>query len=57
MPKQTLTFEAKWAEIKDDSNKNEEIPSTGSTNAGIAAFAALAISAVALVIIKKKKDK
>ena len=57
MPKQNLTFEAKWSEIKDDSNKNEEIPSTGSTNAGIAAFAALAISAVALVIIKKKKDK
>lgn len=57
MPKQNLTFEAKWSEIKDDSNKNEEIPSTGSSNAGIAAFAALAISAVALVIIKKKKDK
>lgn len=58
MPKNNLTFEAKWSEIKDDSNKpNIEIPSTGSTNAGIAAFAALAISAVATVILKKKKDK
>lgn len=57
MPKQNLTFTAKWSEIKNDSNKNEEIPSTGSTNTGIAAFAALAISAVATIIIKKKKDK
>ena len=58
MPKSNLTFNAKWSEIKDDSNKpNTEIPSTGSTNAGIAAFAALAISAVATFIIKKKKDK
>lgn len=57
MPKQNLTFEAKWSEIKDDSNKNEEIPDTGSTNAGIFALAALAISAVAATIIKKKKDK
>lgn len=58
MPKQNLTFEAKWSEIKDDSNDtNSDIPSTGSTNAGIAAFAALAISAVAAIIIKKKKDK
>ncbi len=58
MPKKNLTFEAKWSEIKDDSNNsNTEIPSTGSTNAGIAAFAALAISAVAAIIIKKKKDK
>ncbi len=57
MPKQNLTFTAKWSEIKDDSNKNEEIPSTGSTNIGIAAFATLAISALATIIIKKKKDK
>lgn len=58
MPKSNLTFEAKWSEIKDNSNDtNEKIPSTGSTNAGIAAFAALAISAVAAIIIKKKKDK
>ena len=57
MPKQNLTFTAKWSEIKDDSNKNEEIPSTGSTNIGIAAFATLAISALATMIIKKKKDK
>ena len=57
MPKQNLTFEAKWSEIKDNSNSNTEIPSTGSTSTGIAAFAALAISAVAAIIIKKKKDK
>lgn len=58
MPKSNLTFEAKWSEIKDNSNDtNADIPSTGSTNAGIAAFAALAISAVAAIIIKKKKDK
>ncbi len=58
MPKSNLTFEAKWSEIKDNSNKpNTEIPSTGSTNAGIAAFATLALSAVAAIIIKKKKDK
>ncbi len=57
MPKQNLTFVAKWSEIKDDSNKNEEIPSTGSTNAGIAAFASLALSAVAAIIIKKKKEQ
>ncbi len=58
MPKSNLTFEAKWSEIKDNSNKpNTEIPSTGSTNAGIAAFASLALSAVATIIFKKKKDK
>lgn len=58
MPKSNLTFEAKWSEIKDNSNNSDtEIPSTGSTNAGIAAFAALAISAVAAIIIKKKKEK
>ncbi|MBR3819952.1 MAG: InlB B-repeat-containing protein [Clostridia bacterium] len=57
MPKQNLTFEAKWSEIKDNSNSNTDIPSTGSTNAGIAAFAALAISAVAAIIIKNKKEK
>ena len=57
MPKSNLTFEAEWSEIKDDSNNSDTgIPSTGSTNAGIAAFAALAISAVATVIFKKKKD-
>ena len=57
MPKQNLTFEAKWSEIEDDSNTDTEIPSTGSTKAGIAAFSALAISAVAAFIIKKKKEK
>ncbi len=58
MPKSNLTFEAKWSEIKDNSNKPDvEVPSTGSTNAGIAAFAALALSAVVTIIIKKKKDK
>ncbi len=57
MPKQNLTFTAKWSEIKDNSNTDAEIPSTGSTKAGIAAFSALAISAVAAFIIKKKKEK
>lgn len=58
MPKKNLTFEAKWSEIKDNSNDtNADIPSTGSTKAGIAAFATLALSAAAAIIIKKKKDK
>ncbi|MBQ8762505.1 MAG: InlB B-repeat-containing protein [Clostridia bacterium] len=58
MPKKSLTFEATWSEIDDNSNDtNAQIPSTGSTKAGLAAFAALAISAVAAIIIKKKKDK
>lgn len=57
MPKSNLTFEAKWSKTDDNSgNSNVEIPSTGSTNAGIAAFAALALSAVAAFILKKKKD-
>ncbi len=56
MPKKNLTFEAKWSEIDDSNNTNTDIPSTGSTEAGIAAFAALAISAIAAIIIKKKKE-
>lgn len=55
MPKKDLTFEAKWTEIKDDSDTNIKIPSTGSTGAGIAAFAAIALSAAAAIIFKKKK--
>lgn len=57
MPKKNLTFDAKWTEIKDDSDKNTSIPSTGSAGAGIAAFAALVLSAAAAIIIKKKKDR
>ncbi len=57
MPKKNLTFEAKWEKEKDDSNIGSDIPSTGSTSAGIAAFAALAVSAAIAVLIKKKKDK
>ena len=53
MPKQNLTFEAKWTEINSD---KVEIPSTGSGVAGIIALASLAISAAtALIFIKKKK--
>lgn len=52
MPKNDLTFEAKW------SAKDTDIPDTGSSAAGLAAFAALAVSAAAAVLlIKKKKDK
>ncbi len=57
MPKKDLTFEATWKEINDNSKVDVDIPSTGSTKAGIAALAALAISAAAAIIIKKKKDK
>ncbi len=57
MPKKNLTFEAKWTEIKDDSNTDTKIPSTGSTKAGIAAFAAIALSAAAAIIFKKQKEK
>lgn len=57
MPKQNLTFEAKWTELKDDTTTNEKIPSTGSGVAGIAAFSALALSAAAALIIIKKKKK
>ncbi len=51
MPKNDITFEAKW------SAKDTDIPETGSSAAGFAAFAALAVSAAAIVLIKKKKDK
>lgn len=57
MPKKNLTFTAEWTEIKDDSNIGTDIPSTGSAGAGIAALAALALSAAAAIIIKKKKNK
>lgn len=57
MPKKNLTFEATWSEIDDDTNVGTDIPSTGSTKAGIAAFAALALSAAAAIIIKKKRSK
>ncbi len=56
MPKSNLTFEAQWTEIVDDSDLSANIPSTGSTQAGIAAFAALALSAAAAIIFKKKKS-
>lgn len=56
MPKKNLTFVAKWNNKQDNSNNKEEIPSTGSTSAGLAAFAALAISAAVAIIIKKKKE-
>ena len=56
MPKSDLTFEAKWKDAgKDDSDVDVEIPSTGSTAAGIAALATLSISAAALIILSKKK--
>lgn len=58
MPKNNLTFEAKWTENdKDDSKVDTEIPSTGSGVAGFAAIASLAVSAVAAILIKKKKEK
>lgn len=51
MPKNDITFEAKW------SAKDTDIPETGSSAATLAAFAALAVSAAAAVLlIKKKKD-
>lgn len=56
MPKNNLTFEAEWNSNQDNSNDGEEIPSTGSTAAGVAAFAALAISAAIALIIRKKKE-
>lgn len=56
MPKKNLTFEATWDDKQDDSNLGGEIPSTGSTAAGVAALAALAISAAVAIIIKKKKE-
>lgn len=56
MPKKNLTFTATWENKQDDSNVGGEIPSTGSTAAGITAFAALAISAAVALIIKKKKE-
>lgn len=56
MPKKNLTFEATWKDKQDDSNIGGDIPSTGSTAAGITAFAALAISAAVALIIKKKKE-
>ncbi len=56
MPKKNLTFTATWENKQDDSNLGGEIPSTGSTAAGFAALAALAISATVALIIKKKKE-
>ena len=62
MPKSDLTFEATWKKNasdnnsdKNDYNVNVEIPSTGSTAAGMAALASLAISAAAYIILSKKK--
>lgn len=61
MPKSDLTFEATWKKAasdnndKDDSNIDVEIPSTGSTAAGISALAMLSLSAAAFVILSKKK--
>lgn len=49
MPKNDITFKAKW------SAKDTDIPETGSSAAGLAAFAALAVSAAAIVLIKKKE--
>ncbi len=51
MPKNDLTFEAKWSEI------NTDIPDTGSSMMGIAGFAVLAISTVAAAILLKKKKE
>ena len=52
MPKKDITFEAVWSEY------NPDIPDTGSSSAGIAAFMTLAVSAAAAIIFaKKKKDK
>lgn len=51
MPKKNMTFEAEWSE------KDTDIPSTGSAAAGVAALAALGISsAIAVIFAKKKKD-
>lgn len=58
MPKADQTFVATWTEAgsdNDDSNVNVDVPSTGSTAAGVAAFAALSISAAAFIILSKKK--
>lgn len=52
MPKKNLSFDAVWSKGETD------IPETGSSAAGITAFAALAVSAAAAIIfIQKKKDK
>lgn len=51
MPKKNMTFEAEWSE------KDTDIPSTGSAAAGAAALAALGISsAIAIIFAKKKKE-
>ena len=58
MPESDLTFEATWessASDKDDSSVDVEIPSTGSTAAGVAALATLSLSAAAYMILSKKK--
>ncbi len=62
MPKSDLTFEATWKKAasdnnsdKNDGNVDVEIPSTGSSAAGIAALAALSLSAAAYMILSKKK--
>ena len=56
MPKQNLTFEAKWSELSTNKPTGSvTIPSTGSGIADIAAFSAIALSAAALLILKKKK--
>lgn len=52
MPKNDITFEAQWTKAETD------IPDTGSAATGIAALAALAVSAAAAILFaKKKKDK
>lgn len=51
MPKKNLTFEAEWSEFDTD------IPETGSSAAGVAALAALAVSAAAAILFAKKKKE
>lgn len=50
MPKNDVTFEAVWSEY------NTDIPDTGSSSAGVAAFMTLAVSAAAAIIFAKKKN-
>lgn len=61
MPKSDITFTATWKEAeteKVEDNISVEVPSTGSTAAGIAAFFALSVSAAAIILLaKKKKNK
>lgn len=51
MPAHDLVFEAVW------SDSNPDNPATGSTSAGLAAFAAISSAAVAAYLVSKKKKE